>query len=206
MAIPVAKIIAFATTPNEAHVHGIADQVRNRLEWTWGLGHGNLDEHLRGFSDPQNVLVDDTMLAIPSNGMIRDIWYRNSRTAMGVRRPHIQKVYQGKTSYEYLLVPADPSSPIPARMWVSNLPPHLVLCATSGKISRVWADLTGEQSELIQMSLLERSTTAIPPNSAFSLSVSDFGTMERIHWTWSWVDYVPPSFLSEDPGQTLVEV
>ncbi|KAJ7144986.1 hypothetical protein C8R43DRAFT_561578 [Mycena crocata] len=60
-----------------------------------------------------------------------------------------------------------------------------------------------------------RTYTDVPPRAfhnghstqfRLSLSVSDFGTMERIHWTWSWVDYVPPSFLSEDPGQTLVEV
>jgi hypothetical protein len=24
---------------------------RDRLEWTWGLGHGRLDEHLKGFGE-----------------------------------------------------------------------------------------------------------------------------------------------------------
>ncbi|KAJ7437275.1 hypothetical protein FB451DRAFT_1570734 [Mycena latifolia] len=206
MAISASDIIAFATPTKNANIPGIHGEVRNRLEWTWGLGHGHLDDHLRGFVDPQHVLINTALLIIPPPGITYKIWGRNtSRMKSGVRRSHIQKAYKGQDSFEYLVVPIDPADPIQPRMWISNIPPHLAICTTFSKISKAWAHLTGRESTVIKKSIIERSKPVTAPNPAFALDVSIFDVMQGLYWFWSQDDWVPDSFLSEDSDQTMVE-
>ncbi|KAJ7144978.1 hypothetical protein C8R43DRAFT_561287 [Mycena crocata] len=203
MTVSAADILPFATPVGKAGTPGILDQVRNRLEWTWGLGHGNLDEHLHTFADPQHFLTDETLLLFPSTEIIRATSLRDKKLRFGVRRPHIQKIYEGNNSFEYLIVPLDPSGA--TRTWVSEVPPHLVLCTTSGKMLDAWGDLPGKKRLAMQLTLLARSVVASQTNASFALRVSDFVTIEQIYWTWSWMDHVPESFLSEDSDVTMVE-
>ncbi|KAJ7491034.1 hypothetical protein FB451DRAFT_1221809 [Mycena latifolia] len=208
MAISASDLVTFATPSWNADVPGIFDEVRNRLEWTWGLGHGNLEDHLRGFVDPQHVLMNNALLVIPPRGAIFDLWARNSRMKLGVRRSHIQKVYKGTDSFDYLVVPIDPSNPTPPRMWVSDIPPHLAICTTDSKISKAWGHLTGRECTPMKLSVLERSRAVLAAtgNPGFALDVSDFVVMEGVHSFWSQDDSVPGSFLSEDSDHTMVEV
>ncbi|KAJ7144979.1 hypothetical protein C8R43DRAFT_1237732 [Mycena crocata] len=205
MTISAADILPFATPVGQAGTPGILDQVRNRLEWTWGLGHGNLDEHLRAFADPQCILTDATLLIIPQTEIIREIWYRHNECRFGVRRPRIQKVYKNCHMFEYLVLPVDPSNATPSRMWVSEVPPHLVLCTTSGKIMKAWGHLAGDDHDAVQTSFIERSNAATHNDPKYALTVRDLDIMHHIYSTWSWIDHVPQSFLSEDSDVTMVE-
>ncbi|KAF8215475.1 hypothetical protein K438DRAFT_2008759 [Mycena galopus ATCC 62051] len=206
MPISPVAIISFMTAGHQADTPGIGDVVRNRLEWTWGLGHNHLDEHLQAFADPEGVLMDNALLVMPHSDTIREIRSRNSRSKVGVRRPNIQKLYKGCTSFEYLVVPVDPASALPARMLVSQLPPHLALATTAGKVMEAWGYLTGDDYMAARASVVERSKPAIPPDSRFMFGMQDFEIIQQIYRTWSFIDRVPPSFLSEDSDQTMVEI
>ncbi|KAJ7144989.1 hypothetical protein C8R43DRAFT_561761 [Mycena crocata] len=205
MTISAADILPFATPVGQAGTLGILDQVRNRLEWTWGLGHGNLDEHLRAFADPQCILTDETLLVIPQTEILREIWYRHNELRFGIRRPHIQKVYKNCHSFEYVVLPVDPSSATPSRMWVSEVPPHLALCTTAGKIMNAWGHLVGDDQDDVQNSLVERTSAATDDDPRYTLTIWDLDIMQLIYSTWSWADHVPQSFLSEDSDVTMVE-
>ncbi|KAJ6456605.1 hypothetical protein C8R47DRAFT_1227794 [Mycena vitilis] len=203
MAISSASLLTLATPSSKANVPGIKDQLRDRLEWTWGLGHNRLDEHLKGFCELRRVLMDDSLIVIPPTDIIRKLSFRNTKAKFGVRHPHIQKVYKGYTSFEYLVVPIDPCSDVPIHTVISDVPSHLVLCTTSGKIGRAWGRLKGRDYDVVRLSLIERANAAIPADSP-ALDVSDFQRMNDIYLLWASIDYVPPSFLSEDSDQAEV--
>jgi hypothetical protein len=80
MLISVAELIAFTM---DAHLPDIADKVvgypdsnrlffkietlqRSKLEWSWGLGHGNLDEHLSSFGESGSEQAAPTLLTFCS--------------------------------------------------------------------------------------------------------------------------------------------
>ncbi|KAJ6530315.1 hypothetical protein B0H19DRAFT_1242660 [Mycena capillaripes] len=222
MAISAVSIITLATPPIKRDVPGIQVQVRDRLEWIWGLGHDRLDEHLQGFADPQSVLIDEALLVFPRNDIIREIWLRHGRTEFGVRRPPIQRarhpaiyvslelkfafqLYKGSKSFEYLVVPIDYNSPLPVRLMALEVPPHLALCTTSGKMMKAWGHLLGKDCDVLRASLAQRSAAATHDGRP-ALTKSELDIMQLTHRTWTRSDYVPPSFLSETSDQTMVEV
>ncbi|KAF8150493.1 hypothetical protein K438DRAFT_1865501 [Mycena galopus ATCC 62051] len=85
-------------------------QIRTRLEWSWGLGLGHLDDHLLEFDDPQAMLTDETILVFPHSDIIRQLYSRDNTARRGVCRAHIRELYKGLKSFEYL-VPTDLESP-----------------------------------------------------------------------------------------------
>ncbi|KAJ7666720.1 hypothetical protein DFH06DRAFT_1384043 [Mycena polygramma] len=200
-----ASLLTLATPANMADTPGIRGQIRDRLEWTWGLGHGRLDEHLREFSDsdPHLVFMNDSLLVLPPADIIRKISSRNAKTKSGVRPPRIQKLYKGCTSFQYLVVPVDPRSDVPMHTLVSNVPPHLVSCTTSSKIMRAWGRLKGRDYNVVRLSLVDRIQAARLPDP-LRIGVSDFDTMRGTHWLWILVEHVPPSFFSSDSDQAEV--
>ncbi|KAJ6456601.1 hypothetical protein C8R47DRAFT_187206 [Mycena vitilis] len=202
MPISSASLLTLATPSSKANGPGIREQLRDRLEWTWGLGHNHLDEHLQRFSDLRlcRVLMDDSLFVFPPTDIIRKISFRNSKATFGARHPHIQKVYQGCTSFEYLVVPVDPCSDVPIHTVISDVPSHLVLCTTSGKIARAWDRLIGRDYDAVRLSLIKRVNAA----GYTELSVPDLARMEDIHLLWASIDHVPLSFLSEDSDQAEV--
>ncbi|KAJ7450035.1 hypothetical protein B0H11DRAFT_1928418 [Mycena galericulata] len=203
MTIPAAIIIEFMTPEDEVDLPGICDEVRDRLEWTWGLGHDHLDEYLQRFVDPQRVLMDDRLLVFPHSDMIREISARNRKMKSGVRRSHIDK---GCKSFEYVVVPLDRSSPLPARTLISDVPPHLVLCTTSGKFMDAWGYLTGEDYTTVRVSLIEHLKTASPTDKRPPLTLWDLDAILQIYRTWSFMDPIPSTFISEASDQMMVEV
>ncbi|KAJ7601606.1 hypothetical protein DFH06DRAFT_1482814 [Mycena polygramma] len=192
-----ASLITLATLVHEDDIPGTLDQVRDRLEWTWGLGRNHFDEHLQGFPHPHRVFTDDSRLVFPHTSIIQKISLRNAKAKFGARRPHIQKVYKGCTSFEYLVVPIVPGS-APTFTLISDVPPHLALCTTSAKIMRAWGYLTGRDYDAVQLSLIERINTAWPTDT---FDVSTIDTIENMHHYWTSVDHVPPSFLFEHSDQ-----
>ncbi|KAJ7031728.1 hypothetical protein C8F04DRAFT_1109561 [Mycena alexandri] len=205
MAISVTSIVTFATQINKLNIPGIQDEVRDRLEWTWGLRHGQLDEYLQTFVDPEGVLADDSVFVFPPSKLILDVWLRHERKKFGVRKPHIDKLYKGRTSFEYVVVPVDPASPVATRILVAQVPPHLVLTTTTGKIMKTWGFLPPKESDALSVALLSRANATTISAGWPPLRTSDLNTMYNLHSAWSWADYVPPSFLSETSDQTLVE-
>ncbi|KAJ7450033.1 hypothetical protein B0H11DRAFT_324799 [Mycena galericulata] len=206
MAISSAAIIAFTTPLHKLQIPGISDEVRNRLEWTWGIGHGHLDQHLGRFVDPNLDILDDSILVFPHSNVIRAIWHRTRFLGAGTRRPNIQKVYKGTKAFEYLVLPTDLASPLPARTVVSEIPPHLVLCVTYGKLMKIWGHLPGKDFANVRDSLIERCSSMMgSPGAEPALGTKDFTIMPNLHREWSMIDRVPPSFLSEDFDQTTVE-
>ncbi|KAK7042336.1 hypothetical protein R3P38DRAFT_2889857 [Favolaschia claudopus] len=179
MAIPSSRssrIIDLATSLHDTDESCIRRRVRERLEWTWGLGYDHLDEHLQQFSDPQGFLTDDAILVFPQSHVVEELSCRDDRGEKCVRRPYIQKLYNGRCSFEYILVAIDPASSFSYRVVNSEVPPHLALCTTFGKIMKAWG--------LHQRQLM---------------------LMEYIYRKLFWVDVVPSSFLSFDSDQTMVE-
>ncbi|KAJ7077395.1 hypothetical protein B0H15DRAFT_861724 [Mycena belliarum] len=219
MAISAAEIVAYMTNPLRANEPGISIQIRNRLEWTWGLGHNHLDEHLSQFTDPLHIFTDDSVFVIPSKDMICDIHSHTLDLKFGVRRPHIRKVreclaerllyligfspqvYKGRMSFEYLAIPVDSQNPLPGRKVVSEVPPHIALATTSGKMMQHWGYLTGDAYDAVCASLIERSATVL----GTPLSLRDLSMIWGVHRKWSFVDHVPASFLAEDSDATMVE-
>ncbi|KAJ6530317.1 hypothetical protein B0H19DRAFT_1192807 [Mycena capillaripes] len=149
--------------------------------------------------------MDNSLLVFPHRDIIQQMWLRDDRMKFGVRRPHIRKGYKGCASFEYLVVPVDPRSDLPVHIFVSEVPPHLMWCTTVGKVMKAWGRLKGNHYHAVRLSLIERAKTAAD-NGRPALDLSDFDTMRLINRTWTWVDHVPPSFLSEDSDQTVVEV
>ncbi|KAJ6456597.1 hypothetical protein C8R47DRAFT_1165116 [Mycena vitilis] len=205
MPISASSIIDFATANIKRNVPGIQDEVRARLEWNWGLGHHHLDEHLQGFVDSQNILMDRSLLVFPRNDVIYEIWRGYGLPELGVRRPHIQTLYKDRNSFEYLVVPIDSASTLPARLVSLDVPPHLVLCTTSGKMARAWGALPVKTANALRLSVTERSKAADhgdrPP-----LTMAQLEQIKVTHRTWSLSDYVPKSFDSESSDQTMVDL
>ncbi|KAJ7664325.1 hypothetical protein DFH06DRAFT_1323877 [Mycena polygramma] len=205
MPISSTSLLTLATPANKVNTPGFRGQIarRDRLEWTWGLGHGRLDEHLREFSDPHLVFLNDSLLVFPPTDIIRKISSRGAKRKSGVRRAHIQKVYKGCTSFQYLVVPVDPCSDVPTHTLVSNVPPHLALCTTSSKTMRAWDHLKSRDYNAMRLSLVERIQKVRLPDP-LRIGVSDLNTMRSTHWSWILIEYVPHSFLSEDSDRAEV--
>ncbi|KAK7039380.1 hypothetical protein R3P38DRAFT_2899210 [Favolaschia claudopus] len=200
MAIPSSRIIELVI-PDETET---SENVRDRLEWTWGLGHDHLDDHLQQFSDPQGLLTNETVLMIPNNKIIDALLCRDIGGKMGVRRPYIQKLYNDCDSFEYLMLSIDPANSIPPRLSTSQLPPHLALCTTFGKMMKAWGSLSAADWTAHCGSLVERAK-AVAHNDRPVLSSHNLSTMQHVYNNCSWAEYVPSSFLSADSDQTMVE-
>ncbi|KAK7039321.1 hypothetical protein R3P38DRAFT_2898854 [Favolaschia claudopus] len=203
MTIPSSQIIDLATPLHLRDELGIQKQVRDRLEWTWGLGHDHLDEHLQQFRDPQGLLTNENVLMFPHNRIIKELSSRDTGT-FGIRRPYIQKLYNGCTSFDYLVLSLDPSPTSPPNLLTSVLPPHLALCTTYGKILKAWGLLPGDDWNTRCASLAERVDNAIPDDWP-QFKLWQLTMMRHIYDVWSWTDWVPPAFLSADSDQTMVE-
>ncbi|KAJ7077404.1 hypothetical protein B0H15DRAFT_955101 [Mycena belliarum] len=201
MAISAAHIIAYMTSPLKVNDPGISIQIRNKVEWTWGLGHNYLDEHLGQFTDALHLFADDSLFVIPSKDMISDIQDHFRGVKLGDRRPHIRKLYRGRTSFEYFVIPIDSKNPLPSRKVVSEVPPHIAVATTCGKVVQQWGYLVGAAYDAVRASLIERSEMV--PGS--TLSLHDLDSLQHIYRTWTLGDYVPASFLSEDSDETMIE-
>ncbi|KAJ6597685.1 hypothetical protein DFH09DRAFT_83663 [Mycena vulgaris] len=99
------------------------------------------------------------------------------------------QLYKGCTSF---VVPIDPASPHPARLLNSEVPPHLALCTTSGKIMKAWGRTPAKECAPFRASVIERAKATIhhdrPP-----LSIWELDLRKSTHRTWSWMGYVPPN-------------
>ncbi|KAK7039328.1 hypothetical protein R3P38DRAFT_2695120 [Favolaschia claudopus] len=201
---PLARsIIEFAIPAGREKRPGIRDKVRNCLEWTWGLGHAGLDVHLQEFADPDNIVMDDTLLAFLPNNTFYKLSLYDSQARAGCRRPHIQQIYEGCKTFEYLVVPIDRTSTVPTRLLTSEVPPRVALCASYGKIIKHWGHLPGRDLDIERALLVERANATVY-DGRLPLSMIQLDKLQFLHASWS-VAAIPPSFYSGDSDQTMVE-
>ncbi|KAJ7272788.1 hypothetical protein C8J57DRAFT_1506383 [Mycena rebaudengoi] len=186
----------------EANDPGIL--VRGRLEWTWGLPSGTLEDHLRSFVDPafMQILLDDSLIIVPQDDIVKQIreWSRNP--TIGIPRPHIQELYEGCQSFEYMILPVDPSAPVPPSFLSSEVPPHLTISTTCTKLERRWRDLIGRDFDATLRSLIRLAQTCTPTESTSIPSFGTFTSMQSIYRKWVHV-YVPRSFLGLEEEEPL---
>ncbi|KAJ6456614.1 hypothetical protein C8R47DRAFT_187392 [Mycena vitilis] len=204
MAIPASAIIDFATPNLKRNVPGTQHEVRARREWNWGLGHHRLHEHLQGFADPEGIFTDETLLVFPPNDTITLVWRDYGVAELGVRRPYIQELYKGCTSFQYIVVPINHVNSLPARFINSDVPPHVAMCTTSGKMMKAWGTLPAKSAKALQSSITERSKAAGGGGQTVP-TTRQFDIMELTHRTWASADYVPARFRSASSDQTMGE-
>jgi hypothetical protein len=82
-----------------------------------------------------------------------------------------------------------------------ELPPHLALCTTPGKIMKAWGSLPRDVWDAHRVSLADRAKAAAHEGRP-ALGIWQLDEMALIHRRWSWSEYVPPSFSSD---QTMVQ-
>ncbi|KAF8150495.1 hypothetical protein K438DRAFT_1988453 [Mycena galopus ATCC 62051] len=202
MALSSSAIIDLATPLS---VRDSPARIRARLEWSWGLGHGRLDDHLLEFDDPQAMLMDETILVFPHSDIIRQLYFHDDSTRQCVLRTHIRELYNGLKTFEYVVVPTDLESPPALRILTSELPPHLVLCTTYGKMLKAWGKLPRKVWDGNRASLVKRvkRAQAVPHNGRPEMA--QLTQIQQLHRNWTWAQDVPPSFLSPDSHGTIVK-
>ncbi|KAJ7842835.1 hypothetical protein B0H14DRAFT_2586088 [Mycena olivaceomarginata] len=232
MAISSSSIIDLALPIHERDVFGIQDQVVGIdpllvFSTTVWNGPGAWDtavltniyrNSVNDPVDPQGFLTDEAILIFPRNDTIQELWFRDDGGKLGVRRPHIQKapfpflqclvLYKGCKSFEYLVLPIDPANTVPLRILTLEVPPHLALCTTYGKIVKTWGFLPRKVCDANQISLVKRANEATQGKHQGrpALGMRQLQEVECVHRKWSWADYVPPSFLFEDSDRTMTMV
>ncbi|KAJ6630284.1 hypothetical protein B0H10DRAFT_1983909 [Mycena sp. CBHHK59/15] len=169
-------------------------------------------------ADPTRILTDDDIFLVPHPSIVRKTWERAVVADPMVPNEPTENMYEGSTSFDYVVLPVDPSNPIPLRIFTSVIPPHLVICSTARKLGQRWADLTGYEFDAMLRSL---AALARASDFADSTPMPSFKTLDDIMWihqTWTCGIYVPRSFKfpgvepespcleSEDKGYAYVVV
>ncbi|KAJ7328799.1 hypothetical protein DFH08DRAFT_967195 [Mycena albidolilacea] len=184
VAFSSSSIIDFAIPIHRIDEPGIRDEARDRLEWTWGLGHGRIEEHLREFVDPEGLLTDETVLVFPHYHR-----FENSRAAT----TEDVLVFADRTCKSYTkdarpsntsLSPADSASILPPRFLISGLPPHLALCTINGKIYNAWGFLPRKFWDAHHDLLVERAKDATHEGRP-ALELWQLIEMEHVYEKWT---------------------
>ncbi|KAF7340827.1 hypothetical protein MSAN_02112000 [Mycena sanguinolenta] len=213
MTIPSSAIVEWAKPIDKfaRNVPGTDHLIRRHLERTWGLENGTFDEHVREFVDPQNILTDETP---PTTTLSLFFLSRENRFGkLGVSRSHVQKLYNKRKTFEYLVLPIhlDPMAidrkiPCPpAQILTSGVPPHLALCTTFGKMLNAWSAFSHIEWEAECLRLVLRArgfstrtrTRTRDDNNDKArpvLAMRQFSEMEIVFRNWAREDFVPPSF------------
>ncbi|KAJ7778779.1 hypothetical protein DFH07DRAFT_795985 [Mycena maculata] len=198
MAVPADTIIDAAS---RAYKVERPEDVRHRLEWAWGLEYGTLDQHLADFVDPHLVaiLMDEMFILIPPSELLREIFLATSGLPTSSSKPRIiiQDLYQGRKSFEYLVLPISPTSEASPRVLFSSIPPHLTICSSASKILKHWE----YNFDAGRDSFINLLKTSPPPGTTFLPDVGTFINIQYVHDSWSSC-YVPPRFLGlEGPDE-----
>ncbi|KAJ7042005.1 hypothetical protein C8F04DRAFT_1078005, partial [Mycena alexandri] len=129
-----------------------------RLEWTWGLEYGALTDHLEGFnSDRQmaDILANDDLIAV-----------------------------YGRSSFEYLVLPVDPSSGILPRLLVSSVPPHVTVAPSVDHLLKRW----GYERDLFDAaceSIMQNVAANPPAGATFQPNSHTFAIIQYLHERWA---------------------
>ncbi|KAJ7778771.1 hypothetical protein DFH07DRAFT_795953 [Mycena maculata] len=180
MAIPPNTIIEAASRAYRPDSPIIIDEICHRLEWVWGLEYGVLEEYLSKFFDPQlvNILIDDDLILLAHPDLIRKTLLAGNPHSSSKPRTVIQD------SFEYMVLPVDPTSRAPARVLSSSIPPHLTICSSVGKILKRWG-YSQVEFDAVRDSFIELVKTSPPAGSTFIPNDGAFINLQYLHETWS---------------------
>ncbi|KAJ7494370.1 hypothetical protein B0H11DRAFT_934111 [Mycena galericulata] len=201
MAIPYKTIIEAASRAYSPNSPIMREKIHHRLEWLWGLGYGMLEGHLHNFFDPElvEILLNENLVLFAQPELVREIFLLTSNipSRSSKRRRMVQDLYEGRDSFEYLVLPVDPSSETTPRVLISSVPPHLTICSSVGKLIKRWGygvDRFHAVGNLL-ITLVKTSAagaTLVPTRHTFIY-------LRYIHESWA-TCYVPPGFLGlEEP-------
>ncbi|KAJ6457084.1 hypothetical protein C8R47DRAFT_175009 [Mycena vitilis] len=164
------------------------DEQRCELEWIWGLGYRALDEHLESFSDClfTDILLDDGLILFPNSRDITNIYLATANAPIGFikfRKP-IQDLYEGSTSFEYLVLPVDPANKIAPVLLISPVPPQLTISSTVDKILMRWGYRASTFGSLCS-SFVDLVITSPATGATFTPRGFDFRRLRYVHERWA---------------------
>ncbi|KAJ6630269.1 hypothetical protein B0H10DRAFT_2207954 [Mycena sp. CBHHK59/15] len=192
--IPATALAAPAHALGDTDTPSITHEARYSLEWSWALEYGTLDAYLGGFTDSHtHVLRDDNLLLVPHPDIVRKAWVRTCLADPKVPNEPIENMYAGSTSFDYAVLPVDPSNPIPLRRW---------------------RELIGSDFNAVLRSLVALAEASDFAESTLMPVLRTFNHIIFIQQTWTCGAYVPPSFRglkketsspeSKDKGYTYI--
>ncbi|KAJ7491086.1 hypothetical protein FB451DRAFT_1552620 [Mycena latifolia] len=207
MSILLNTIIDAATRGWNVKNPASCNEIRSQLEWSWGLGYETLDAHVNQFSDShlEDIVMDDTLILLAHPDIVHKFCVLISSLPFNSRgsRQIVQELYGDSKSFEYLVLPVDPSSKTTPRLLISSVPPHLTISTSADKLLKRWgysrSDFMAAGASLI--ALVE---TSPPTGATFSLNRNIFVDLKYIHERWASC-YVSPTFLGlerSDDGES----
>ncbi|KAJ7494372.1 hypothetical protein B0H11DRAFT_934008 [Mycena galericulata] len=187
MAIPIDTIIDAAARAWNPKSPLSTEEIRGNLEWAWGLEHGDFDEHLANFHDPQlvDILVDDNLILLAHPDLVNEILFATASMPSSISKPRIRihDLYRGRQVFEYLVLPVDVSSQVAPRALFSSIPPHLTLSSSVDKIFKRWG-YSRVDFDAVRVSLVELIKTTYPTGATFIPNEHTFNNLKYIHETW----------------------
>ncbi|KAJ7056926.1 hypothetical protein C8F01DRAFT_1256869 [Mycena amicta] len=199
----VARLLSDALEVHELRDNCVLEGVQTRLEWEWGLNYQGLDEHLGESPDTDPLLDDNAVVVLPHRGDFEKLSIRDRSHKALARRPHISQIYAGQQSFNYFVLPLDPTSTLPARRVDLATPPHVVLISTGAKLMRVY----GEKpigDDTMDRELVQRIHKITEPDP-FSFTSRQLELILHLYAMWTRLGYIPPTFKSGESDATLVE-
>ncbi|KAJ7184537.1 hypothetical protein C8R46DRAFT_1208727 [Mycena filopes] len=189
----------FAEQPSPKEFHSM-------LEWTWGLEYGSLATYLEPFnSDRQlaDILADKTLIVVAKHQIVASVNLHLTRSPSYYKpRTHIQDVYDN-ASFEYLVLPVDPSSGILPRLLVSSVPPHVTVAPSVDHLLVYWRERLGFATGC--QSIIQHVAANPVAGAAFIPTYETFRMMKSLHERWA-TRAVPSRFLGlEDSDEEGTE-
>ncbi|KAJ7700813.1 hypothetical protein B0H17DRAFT_1327837 [Mycena rosella] len=193
--------------------------IRSRLEWSWGLEYGTLDEHVQRFcafsdlmtepvlaenskdpADPHltDIMMDDTFILVANGDLVRKLYFVASNLSESYResRIAIQDFYEGAKIFEYLVLPVDPATKIAPRLLLSPVPPHLTISISVDKLLKRWG-YSSFKFDAAAKSLIKFSEASPPTNATFLPDLDTFVHLRCTHERWA-MCYIAARFFGED--------
>ncbi|KAF7293056.1 hypothetical protein MIND_01205000 [Mycena indigotica] len=168
---------------------------KNGLEWSWGLEHKKLNEHLQLFAaaEDMELLTDERVYVSPHTTDIRRIYF-GKRPLRTLDFPNITTLYAGAQKFRYFVIPFDPSSSILPRRVELKTPPHIVLIRSTAKLMRAYHGAP-MLHDPIGSALADRIREATE-HDRFPLGAGTLQFMRSLYWRFTHMNHVHPSFRS----------
>jgi len=150
---------------------------------------------LARFLDPDfvNILMDDNFIVLAHSDAIKKIFLATSNAPIGFveSRAVMHDLFPGSESFEYLVLPVDPSTGVTPRLMVSSVPPHLSISLCVDKVFKRWG--YGEFAAL-GSSIIKLVADSSPTGATFKPNSHTFIFLRYIHERWA-TRHIPPRFL-----------
>ncbi|KAJ7056984.1 hypothetical protein C8F01DRAFT_339626 [Mycena amicta] len=199
----VARLLSDALQIHKLRDDRVLEGVRTRLEWEWGLNYKSLDEHLGEFPDTDPLLDDDRVLVLPHDDDLEELSIRDRMALFPSRGPHVSQIYAGRQSFNYFVLPLDPTSALPAHRVDLAIPPHVVLIRTGAKLMRAYGGKP-IRDDPIGRELIQRIEKITEPDP-FVVTNRQIFLIRHLYRIWTRVGYISPTFKSGESDATLVE-